>query len=88
MRAEREVTKLVEVRRKERENPDSLIRRFSRKVQQSGLLLKARRIRYRETTKNKTRLKKDALRRVENQKQREYLRKIGKLKVTRFNTYK
>lgn len=53
-------------------------------MQQSGLLLKARKIRYKEPDKSKTRVKKDALRRIKIQKEHDYLRKIGKLKETRF----
>lgn len=79
---------MVEVRKKERESSESLLRRFSRKVQQSGVLLKARKIRYREATKNKARVRKDAIRRVQIQKERDYLKKIGKLKETSFGSSK
>ncbi|MFH1175402.1 MAG: hypothetical protein V1698_01630 [bacterium] len=78
---------MVEVRKREKESNESLLRRFSRKVQQSGLLLKARRIRFREQVKSKSRLREDAIRRSEMQKQRDYLKKIGKLKeTTRFGS--
>lgn len=79
---------MVEVRKKERESSESLLRRFSRKVQQSGVLLKARKIRYREATKNKARVRKDAIRRVQIQKERDYLKKIGKLKEISFGSSK
>jgi len=70
---------VVEVRKRERESSEGLLRRFSRKVQQSGLLLKARKVRFREPEKNDTQLRKDALRKLEIQKERDFLRKTGKL---------
>lgn len=79
---------MVEVRKKEKESSESLLRRFSRKVQQSGILLKARKIRYKEATKNKARVRKDAIRRVNVQKEREHLRKLGKLNENHFGSSK
>ena len=80
---------MVEVIKRERESSEGLLRRFSRKVQQRGVLLKARKIRYKEATKNKARVRKDAIRRVQTQKEREHLKKLGKLKeTTRFGNFK
>jgi len=79
---------LVEVTKRERESSEGLLRRFSRKVQQSGVLLKARKNRYKETAKNKARIRKDAIRRAQIQKERDHLKKLGKLKETRFGKSK
>ncbi|MDO8743082.1 MAG: 30S ribosomal protein S21 [Candidatus Azambacteria bacterium] len=73
----------IEVKKRERESPQSLLRRFSRRVQQSGILIRTRRARFYvpPLTKRKKRL--GALRRLENQKAREKLYKLGKLEDER-----
>lgn len=73
----------VEVRKKEKETAASLLRRFSRRVQQSGILLRARRIRFYEPQKSKRQKKIDALRRSIMQKEREKLIKLGKIEERR-----
>lgn len=74
---------MAEVKRKKTESFESLLRRFHKKLQQSGRLIQSRKIRYHEKPKNRTRSKKDALRRLTMTEQREYLKKIGKLKEDR-----
>ncbi|MDD5342441.1 MAG: 30S ribosomal protein S21 [Patescibacteria group bacterium] len=74
-----EVNYVVEVRRKDGESGESLIRRFTRKVQQSGLLIRAKKRRFYEPPKTKRQAKEDAIRRKGIREQREYLKKIGKL---------
>lgn len=69
----------VEVRKKDNESSDSLIRRFSRKVQQSGVLLQARKVRYYERKKSKRRVREQAQRRAELQAERERLIKLGEI---------
>ncbi len=70
---------MAEVKRKKGETFESLIRRFSKKVQQSGRLLQSRKIRYYTKKKNKTAIRAAASRREEITAKREYLKKIGKL---------
>jgi len=69
----------VEVKRKGNESSESLIRRFSRRVLQSGVIWKAKKERFHQQPESKRKIKEDALRRLYIQKKREYLRKIGKL---------
>jgi len=69
---------MVEVKRRDRETVGSLIRRFSRKVQQSGVLLNARKIRFRVKTKSKLRVRREAQMRKEITEIKEKLRKLGK----------
>ncbi|MDD5040612.1 MAG: 30S ribosomal protein S21 [Patescibacteria group bacterium] len=69
----------VEVRRKEGESPESLVRRFTKKVQASGVLIRAKRGRFHERTKSKLKLKQEATRRKMIRDKKELLRKIGKL---------
>ena len=70
---------MVEVRRKEGESVESMLRRFTKRVQQSGILIRAKKGRFFESPKNKREVRESALRRKELRERKEYLRKIGKL---------
>jgi len=70
---------LVEVKRKDNESFESLLRRFNRKIQQSGVLIRARRIRFFAPAKSRNLLREDAARRAINREKREELKKLGKL---------
>jgi len=74
---------VVEVRRKEGESTESMVRRFTRKVQQSGVLIRARKNRYRQKIKSKNVQRTNALKRAEMREEREELRRMGKLDVIR-----
>lgn len=69
-----------EVKRKRGETFESMMRRFSRRVQQSGKLLQAKKIRFHASDKSRNLQRASALRREEIKKKRDYLKKIGKLK--------
>lgn len=70
---------MVEVKKRNNESTESLLRRFSKRVQQSGVLLRAKKRRFYEKEKNKRALRADALRRINIRGEREILRKMGKL---------
>ena len=70
---------VAEVRRKRGETFEALVRRFNKKIQQSGRLIQSRKIRYHERKKNKTAVRAAAARRDKINQKREYLKKIGKL---------
>ncbi len=70
---------MIEVRRRNNESSESLLRRFSKRVQQSGTLLRAKKRRFYEPPKNKREVRVDALRRQAIRQERELLRKLGKL---------
>ena len=70
---------MIEVKRKDNESTGSLLRRFSKKIQQSGLLLLARSSRFREKEKSRTERRKSALIRNKFAKDKERERKLGKL---------
>lgn len=70
---------MVEVKKKDGESPESLLRRFTRKVQRSGVLIRAKKGRFYEPDKTKREVKDEAIRRRMVREKREYLRKIGKL---------
>jgi len=73
------VSFVAEVRRKRGETFEALVRRFNKKIQQSGRLIQSRKIRYHERKKNKTAVRAAAARRDKINQKREYLKKIGKL---------
>lgn len=70
---------MIDVRRKKGESFDNLLRRFKRRVQQSGQLLQAKKVRFHQNDPNKTRRKRSALHRISVAEEREYLTKTGKL---------
>lgn len=69
---------MIEVRKKDRETAESLIRRFSRRVQQSGVLIRARKTRFRAEEKSKREKREEALYKVKIRKQIEKAKKLGK----------
>jgi len=69
----------ITVRKKEKESVQSLLRRFSRRIQQSGVLLRTRRGRFYVSPLTKRQKRLGALRRQKSQKEREKLYKLGKL---------
>ena len=71
--------RMFEVKKKEHESLDSLLRRFHRKVQQSGVLVQAKKVRFYERPKSKQRRRDEAIRRTELRKERDVLKKLGKL---------
>lgn len=70
---------MIEVKRKDGESVESLLRRFSKKVQQSGLILRTKKRRFYEPGKSKREQRVDALRRLTIRGRKEYLRKTGQL---------
>jgi ribosomal protein S21 len=69
---------MVEVKRKDNESFENLLRRFNRKVQQSGVLIRARKTRFFEPGKSRNLVRTAAQRRAEMKVVREELKKIGK----------
>lgn len=79
---------MVEVKRKKGESFEALLRRFSKRIQQSGRILQAKKIRFHESEKSKSALRDAALRRQYLSERREYLMKTGKLKEEEFGSRK
>ena len=69
----------IEVKKKPGETTRALLRRFSMKVQQSGILIRARRLRFREKEPSKRERRASALYRLKVAKEKEKLRKLGLL---------
>jgi len=70
---------VVQVKKKEGETVEAMLRRFKKQLLQTGLLQTARDIRFRERDKSKNQKRKDAQAREKIRQKREHLRKIGKL---------
>lgn len=70
---------MIEAKRKDNEAVGAFLRRFTRKVQQSGVLIKARKLRFKADPQTKREKQLAATRRAINFKERERLFKLGKL---------
>jgi len=71
----------IKIKKHSKETSQSLVRRFSRRIQQSGILRRARKNRFFNPAKSKTLKKKAALRREELKKDYEKKVKMGEIKV-------
>lgn len=69
---------MVEVKKKDNESFDSLLRRFNRKIQQSGVLVRARKTRFFEPVKSRNLQRTNAIRRSELREIREELKRTGR----------
>jgi ribosomal protein S21 len=70
---------MIEVRKSENESSVGLIKRFTKKIKESGVLILARKLRFRDRPKSNLRKKKEAIKRAQNKKKMDYLRKLGKI---------
>jgi ribosomal protein S21 len=70
---------VANVKRRKGESFESLMRRFGRRIQQSGKILEARKLRFFAEKPSKNKQKASALRRMEIKEKREYQMKIGQL---------
>ena len=78
---------MVEFRRKKGESFESFLRRFNRRLVQSGKLLEARAKSRHIPKKSRNLQKKSALVRLSYKHEKEYLRKIGKLKEENYRKF-
>ncbi len=69
---------MIQVKKKEKETPESLIRRFTRRVQQSGVLRKVRKQRFHQPVKSKNKRREEALYKVDIRKEINRMKKLGK----------
>lgn len=68
----------LEIKKKQRENVQAMMRRFQKAVQQSGILLEVRKRQFVKRDKSGNMQKKAALRRMENKKKYEIIKKMKK----------
>jgi ribosomal protein S21 len=71
---------VIEVSKNGNENNASVLRRFSRKIQESNIIQKVKGSRYNKRKESKLKVKKGTLKRLERRGEMEKLRKLGKIK--------
>ncbi len=71
---------VIEVKKNPNENNASLLRRFSRKIQESNIIQKVKGNRYNERKESKLKVKKGTLKRLARRKVNDKLRKLGKIR--------
>jgi ribosomal protein S21 len=71
---------VVEVSKNSNENNNSLIRRFSRRVQESGIIPRVKGTRYALRKLSAFKVKKERLRKIKKQKERAKLQKLGRIR--------
>jgi len=79
---------VVEVRKKEHESVESLLRRFKRRLKQSRILIKVRGKMFYQPPKSKRLLREEARRRKKLREEKEYLRKLGRVEEKEFRRTK
>ncbi len=72
---------VIEVKKNTNENNMNLVRRFSRKVQESGIIQKVKSKRYNERAESKVKVKIATLKRITRKKVQAKLQKMGKAVV-------
>ena len=78
---------MVEVKKKDNESFESLLRRFNRKIQQSGVLIRARKTRFFEPAKSRNLKRAAAQRRAIIKVEKEEQKKLGK-PVKKFSRFR
>ena len=73
----------VEVKKNANENVLSLVRRFQKRVQESGVLPRVRSIRYSERTLSPLKVKKAKLRKLESKAKYDLAKRLGKIVETK-----
>lgn len=76
---------MTEVKRKTGESFESMLRRFNNRVQMSGRLLQAKKIKFLAPSENKTKKKAAALKKKQVKEKIEYMLKSGKMKEEDLN---
>lgn len=69
----------LEITKQSRETSQGLVRRFTRSVQQSGILIRARKTRFKLRKKSSNMQQRAALRKIEKKIDFERLKKLGEL---------
>ena len=70
---------MIDIKRKKGESFEAFMRRFKKRIMQSGLVLQYKKVRFHRKDENKQHRQKSALYRLSAAKDREYLKKIGRL---------
>lgn len=71
---------VIEINKNPNENNASVLRRFSRRIQESNIIQKVKGSRYNKRKESKLKIKKSTLKHLERRKETEKLRKLGKVR--------
>ena len=71
---------VIEVNKNGNENNASVLRRFSRRIQESNIIQKVKGSRYNKRKESKLKVKKATLKHLERRQETEKLRKLGKIR--------
>lgn len=69
----------MEVRKRPKETISTMLRRFSQRVRESGILVNAKKSMFQQPKKSREERRKMALRREKRRKERKRLKKLGRL---------
>ena len=70
---------VIEVKKNPNENNSSILRRFSRRIQESGVIRKVKGARYNIRKESQLKIKKGALKKMARRQEIEKLKKLGKI---------
>lgn len=70
---------MVEIKKKPRETTSSMLRRFTQRVRESGILVNAKKSKFQQPTKSRNIRRIEALERERRRKEQQRLKKLGKL---------
>lgn len=70
---------VIEVKKNPNENNSSVLRRFSRRIQESGIIRKVKGARYNQREESKLKVKRSALKKMARRAEIEHLKKLGKM---------
>lgn len=70
---------MIEVKKGENESTIGLVKRFTKRIKESGILKDARNLRFRSRPKSALRKKKEAIKSAQKKQKMDYLRKLGKI---------
>ena len=70
---------VIEVKKNPNENNSSVLRRFSRRIQESGIVRKVKSARYNIRKESRLKVKNSALKRLARRIEIEHLKKLGKM---------
>ncbi len=69
----------LEVKKRNQETVQSLVYRFQKAIRESGILVQARKIRFRERKKSEEMKKRAVIRKEEKKREYDKLKKLGKI---------
>lgn len=70
---------VIQVKKNPNENNSSVLRRFSRKIQESGIIRKVKGARYNIRKESKLKIKNSALKKMARRREIEKLKKLGRM---------